>query len=86
MSITPTAIDRIGIELSELSQHYAQKAEALATDPYFREAVVKVSVSGFVWALYHAFSGPIERAALDAELRNQSAVISRSISAEGSVG
>ncbi|HEX7759609.1 MAG TPA: hypothetical protein VF459_08915 [Caulobacteraceae bacterium] len=85
MSHRETAIDHIGVELGVLARQYAEKAEALATDAYFREAVVKVSVSGFVWALYDVFQGSLERDALDAELKNQSAVISRTLSAEGSV-
>ena len=55
MSYPDTELDKINVELHRLSESYAQKAAALASDPYFREAVLKVSVSGFVWALYHAF-------------------------------
>jgi hypothetical protein len=51
-----TAMDQVGLELHELASAYALKAEGLASDPYFRDAVVKTSVSGFVWALYDAFS------------------------------
>jgi hypothetical protein len=76
MSYPNTAIDKISCELSELATTYANKAEMLATDPYFREAVLKTSVSAFAWALYHAF--PRERDVLDNELREQSAAISRS--------
>ena len=77
-----TAIDQIGLELAAMSKAYADKAEALASDPYFREAVVKVSVSGFVWALYHAFNDDLDRAALHNELKVQAAALGRAIKAE----
>jgi hypothetical protein len=80
MSPADTDIDRISVELSGLAKNYAEQAAVLASDPYFREAVVKVSVSGFVWALYHAFEDDHARAALNNELKIQSAVIDRAVS------
>jgi hypothetical protein len=80
MSSPDTDIDRISVELSSEAKKYAEKAAALARDPYFREAVVKASVSGFVWALYHAFEDDHARAALNNELKVQSVVIERAIS------
>jgi hypothetical protein len=86
MSYPDTAIDKISVELSALAKNYAAKAAALASDPYFKEAIVKVSVSGFVWALYHAFEDDIARSALNDELKVQSTVIDRAINGlEGSV-
>ena len=77
-----TAIDQIGLELAEMAKAYATKAETLASDPYFRDAVVKVSVSGFVWALYHAFDDDFARSALHEELKIQEAAVGRAIKAE----
>src|SRR5260370_24561872 len=48
MSYPNTDIDKISVELSSEAKKYAEKAAALATDPYFREAVLKVSVPEFV--------------------------------------
>jgi hypothetical protein len=81
MSRERSDIDRIGLELHERAQAFAERAEALASDPYFREAVLKVSVSSFVWALYDAFSDPSDRPALDSELKVQSAAVSRALGA-----
>ena len=80
MSYPDTDIDKISVELSSFAKNYAKKAAALAGDPYFREAVMKVSVSGFIWALYHAFEDDHARAALNTELKVQSAVIDRALS------
>ena len=74
-----TAIDQIGLELHEMAKAYALKADAPASDPYFRDAVLKVSVSGFVWALYEAFDDPMARAALLDELNNQHAAVAREV-------
>ncbi len=81
MSYPDTDIDKIGSELAALAKDYACKAEALASDPYFREAVMKVSVSGFVWALYHAFKDEFARESLNNELKVQSAAIDRAVGA-----
>jgi hypothetical protein len=75
-----TAIDKIAVELHLLAEAYAAKAVTLANDPYFKEAVMKVSVSGFVWALYHAFDDPLARDALKQELKIQSAAVERVLS------
>jgi hypothetical protein len=77
MNYPPTEIDKIDLELHELAKDYASKAKDLASDPYFREAIMKVSVSGFVWALYHAFEDGQSRDALNHELKVQSATIDR---------
>jgi len=77
--VNRTDIDRAGLEPKELADDYARKAAALAADPYFREAIVKVSVSGFVWSLYQAFDDDFARTALDSELRVQSAAIGRAV-------
>ena len=74
-----TAVDQIGLELHENAKVYATKAQALASDPYFRDAVVKVSVSSFVWALYDAFDDPMGRAALLEELNIQQAAVAREL-------
>jgi hypothetical protein len=76
-----TAIDQIGLELAELAKAYAAKAEALASDPYFRDAVVKVSVSSFVWKLFDAYRGD-ERSleVLRDELKEQCRVIEHNVS------
>jgi hypothetical protein len=79
MSYPETAIDQVTVELHELAEAYAAKAAALATDPYFKEAVMKTSVSGFVWALYHAFGDPFARGALNHELKVQSAAVGRAL-------
>jgi len=79
MTYPDTDIDKISVELNGLARQYAAKAAALASDPYFREAVMKVSVSEFVWSLYHAFTDEFDRAALDHELKVQSAAIDRAV-------
>jgi hypothetical protein len=79
MNYPDTAIDKISVELGDLAKTYAAKAAALASDPYFKEAVVKVSVSGFIWALYHAFKDDHSKAALNLELKVQSAAIDRAV-------
>ena len=75
MSYPSTEIDKLTFELNGLAQAYAKKASELASDPYFKEAIIKVSVSGFVWSLYHAFSDQFGRDALNHELKVQSAQI-----------
>ena len=77
MTYPQTDIDKIGLELHELATQYAAKADDLASDPYFREAVMKVSVSGFVWALFHAFTDDHSRTALAMELAVQCSAIER---------
>jgi hypothetical protein len=79
MSYPETAIDQISVELNGLAKSYAEKAAKLASDPYFKEAVIKVSVAGFAWALYHAFKDDFSRAALNHELKVQSAAIDRAV-------
>jgi hypothetical protein len=77
----PSAIRQVELELHDMAQAYAARAEKLATDPYFRDAVVKVSVSSFVWALYHAHvSDSRSLEILRDELIEQGAAISRAIS------
>ena len=78
MTFPSTEIDKIGLELHELAKAYAEKAESLASDPYFREAVMKVSVSSFVWALYHAFDEQA-RAVLADELLEQTSAVRRAV-------
>jgi len=77
MSHPQTELDKIGFELTQLAKAYAEKAEALALDPYFREAVVKVSVSGFAWALYQAFDDEHSRSALALEMQVQTEALMR---------
>jgi hypothetical protein len=79
MTSDSTEIDKIGAELSNLAKAYAEKAASLAHDPYFREAVVKVSTSAFIWALYHAFDDELVRSALNEELKVQSLVLDRTV-------
>jgi hypothetical protein len=74
-----TPIDQIGLELHEMAQSYSAKAAQLASDPYFRSAVVKAAVSSFVWSLYDAFDDDLGRAALHEELRIQEAAVGREI-------
>jgi hypothetical protein len=81
MSYPETAIDQASVELNGLAKSYAEKAAKLASDPYFKEAVVKVSVAGFAWALYHAFDDEFSRAALNQELKIQSAAVDRAVAA-----
>ena len=70
----------IELELHRLAEAYAQKAASLATDPYFREAVMKVAVSNFVWTLYHSHSSdPLSLEALRDELIEQGAAVGRVI-------
>jgi|tagenome__1003787_1003787.scaffolds.fasta_scaffold17538045_2 hypothetical protein len=84
MSYPDTDIDKISVELNGLAKAYATKATKLASDPYFKEAVMKSSVSSFVWALYHAFNDDFSRTALNHELKVQSAAIDRAV--EGNTG
>jgi hypothetical protein len=79
MTYPETTIDKISVELNGLAKAYAEKAAALANDPYFKEAVIKVSVSGFAWALYHAFDDDFSRLALNNELKIQSAAVDRAL-------
>jgi len=79
MTAPETPIDKVSIELNSLAKAYAAKAAALARDPYFKEAVMKVSVSSFVWALYHASEDGSSRQALNNELKIQSAAIDRAL-------
>jgi len=78
MTYPSTEIDKIGLELHELAKAYAEKADGLASDPYFRDAIVKSSVSGFVWALYHAFDDRSRQVLAD-ELTEQTAAIHRAV-------
>ena len=78
MTYPDTEIDKVGYELHQLAKTYAEKAEALASDPYFRDAVMKVSVSSFVWALYHA-ADERGRAVLAEELVEQTAAVRRAV-------
>jgi hypothetical protein len=78
MTFPGTEIDKVGLELSELAKAYAERAEGLASDPYFRDAVMKVSVSNFVWALYHTFDDR-GRQILAEELTEQTAAICRAV-------
>lgn len=77
MSYPRTEIDKIGLQLWESAEDYARTAEALAGDPYFREAIVKIAVSSFAWKLFHAFDGWLERNALSDELALQGEAIDR---------
>jgi hypothetical protein len=79
VSYPDTAIDKISVELSDMAKAYAEKAATLARDPYFKEAIIKVSVSGFAWALYHAFDDKFSRLALNTEMKVQSAAIDRAV-------
>lgn len=78
MTFPSTEIDKIGLELHELAKAYAEKAEGLAGDPYFRDAIMKVAVSGFVWALYDAFDER-GRAVLAEELVEQTSAVRRTV-------
>ena len=78
MTYPSTEIDKIGFQLHELAKAYAEKAESLASDPYFRDAVMKVSVSSFVWALYDA-SDERGRAVLAGELLEQTSAVRRAV-------
>ena len=79
MSSADTDIDRLSMQLAEKAEDYANYAASLAADPYFRQAIVKVAVSGFVWALYEAFDDDLVRYALDEELKVQSAAVERAL-------
>ena len=83
MSYPATEIDKIGSELGRLSKQYAENAADLASDPYFREAVIKVSVSGFVWSLYHAFDDQPDRAVIEQELSVQLDAVRRTVERGG---
>ena len=74
-------IDALSAELRQLAETYAQKAEALADDPYYRDAVMKVAVGHFVWSLYHAFDDR-SRVVLAEELAVQTAAVQRAVSQE----
>jgi hypothetical protein len=80
MTYPETEIDKVSVELHRLAKDYAERAAKLASDPYFKEAIVKVSVAGFVWALYHAFEDDFSRGALNHEMKEQSSAI------DGAVG
>ncbi|WIY70698.1 hypothetical protein KB221_06665 [Aquidulcibacter paucihalophilus] len=78
MTFPSTEIDKIGLELHELAKAYAEKAAGLAADPYFRDAIMKAAVSGFVWALYDAFDDR-GRAVLAEELVEQTNAVRRAV-------
>ena len=46
MTYPSTEIDKLSVELSALAKAYAQKAVSSASDPYFREAIVKARHRG----------------------------------------
>ena len=74
-------IRKIELDLHELAQAYAEKAASLATDPYFRDAIMKIAVSNFVWSLYHAHSSDSRSLeVLRDELIEQTAAVGRAIS------
>jgi hypothetical protein len=78
MSYPSTEIDKISVELHRLAKAYAEKAEGLARDPYFRDAIMKTGVSNFVWALYHAFDERSRHILLE-ELIEQTAAVRRAV-------
>ena len=81
--MTESPIRQVEIELDRMAQQYAAKIESMAVDPYFRDAVMKVAVSAFVWALYHAHSRDGRSlAVLRDELTEQCAAVTRCISPE----
>ncbi|MBO9709461.1 MAG: hypothetical protein J7521_14745 [Caulobacter sp.] len=81
MTSVKPPIDALSEELRQLAEAYAGKAEALADDPYYRDAVMKVAVSQFVWSLYHAFDDR-SRTVLAEELAVQTAAVQRAVSQE----
>lgn len=84
MTHPSTEIDKLSLELHEMAERYAAHAAGLASDPYFREAIVKTSVSSFAWALYHAFDGDTRGLdVLHLEMIEQTAAIGMSIKAGG---
>ena len=78
MTYPETEIDKIGLDLYQMAEAYAAKAEGLARDPNFREAVMRTSVSSFVWALYHVFDEQ-GRAVLAQEMIEQTAAVQRAV-------
>jgi hypothetical protein len=78
MTYPETEIDKVGFELGQLTKAYAEIAASLASDPYFQDAVMKVSVSSFVWALYDAFDDR-GRSVLAEELIEQAAALRRAV-------
>lgn len=85
-SFPSTVLDKMSLDLNSDAEAYARKVERLATEPYFREALAKISVSSFVWALYHAFEDdPLTLTTLSQELKNQSAVVERSLISRGTL-
>ncbi|MBA4012251.1 MAG: hypothetical protein C0481_10335 [Phenylobacterium sp.] len=87
MTYPETPLDKLSVELQADAEAYAAKVDGLARDPYFREAAVKVSVSGFVWALFHQFKDdPFARDALREELKMQGAAIERALGASAVSG
>ena len=76
MSTPVSEIDKVSDELHALATAYAERAEGLASDPYFRDAVVRVAVSNFVWALFDKFDER-GRDVLCQELQEQTAAVER---------
>ena len=71
-------IRQVELELQEMASAYAVRTAALSSDPYFREALVKVAVSNFTWALFDAFEDDASSLdTLGSELAEQAAAVGR---------
>ena len=53
--MSKAAMEQVERELNEMATAYAAKVEDLASDPYFRDAVLKVAVSSLLWKLFWAY-------------------------------
>jgi hypothetical protein len=73
-------VDRAALELQLEAKKYAEMADKLAADPYFRQAVAKVAVSSFAWGLFDRFDGDVfSREAIAQEMIEQAAAIYRAV-------
>ncbi|MDQ0462902.1 hypothetical protein QO010_000650 [Caulobacter ginsengisoli] len=71
-----TDLDRVSLRISEMARAFAAEADGLASDPYFRDAVLKVSVSSFTWAMREAFDDRSQYLLAD-ELATQATAVRR---------
>lgn len=53
-------LDLVSDEILRLTREYVEKLDSLGSDPFFREAVVKLAIKEFSWALVQDFDDKYE--------------------------
>lgn len=72
-----SAEEQITVEATALAERFA----AFTEEPYFREAIVKMSIREIAWAFYHAF--PTDREVLAEQLQSMAGCIENGPQREG---